>query len=45
MSKYSKKLRESFGDDKDVALELMLFWIGSMLTLVVVLMLFGMCSG
>jgi len=45
MSKYTKKLRESFGDDKDVALELMLFWIGSMLTLVVVLMILGIFSG
>jgi len=45
MSKYTKKLRESFGDDKDVALELMLFWIGSMLTLVVALMILGIFSG
>ena len=45
MSKYTKKLKESFGDDKDVALELMLFWIGGMLTLVVGLMLLGILSG
>jgi len=45
MSKYTKKLKESFSDDKDVALELMLFWIGSMLTLIAFLVILGMCSG
>jgi len=45
MSKYTKKLKESFGDDKDVALELMLFWIGGMLTLVVIFMVLGMFGG
>lgn len=45
MSKYTKKLKDSFGDDKDVALELMLFWIGSMLTLAVILMILGAVSG
>ena len=45
MSKYTKKLRDSFKDEHDVALEMLLSWIAVMLTATVVLMLLGMCSG
>ena len=45
MSKYTKKLKESFLDDHDLSLELLLFWIDIMLTSLVVLILIGMCGG
>ena len=35
--RYLKRLTKSLTDDKDVAVELMLLWIGAMLTLLVVL--------
>ncbi len=45
MKEYLRKLRASFRDEHDVAMELTLGWIAIMLTAVVILMVLGMLSG
>lgn len=45
MRKYLKKVGKSLHDDKSVATEMLLVWIGAMLTLMVFLMVVGMIAG